>query len=146
MSMDTLKLTFLCLITLFLLCAGCIEGTDNRVDQPDATTLAQVTTPVSTATPATVDSDILVGTWLFTSRNGLNTVALVFYADGTLTRHDYPDGADYRGTWKQDSPNEYSIIYQDPTPTEMTDKLTYNPGMKRLYRDTLEFFVKTGDV
>jgi len=70
MSMDTLKLTFLCLITLFLLCAGCIEGTDNRVDQPDATTLAQVTTPVSTATPATVDSDILVGTWQFNSRNG----------------------------------------------------------------------------
>ncbi len=145
MNMDLQKLAFLCLITLFLLCAGCVDGTDNRVDQPAATTMVQVTTPVSSPTPSAVNSDNIVGTWQFTSRNGLNNVVLVFYEDGTLTRHDYPDGADYRGTWKQDSPNEYSIAYQDPTPTEMTDKLTYNPGMKRLYRDTLEFFVKTGD-
>jgi len=144
MNMDPRKLAFLCLITVFLLCAGCVNGTDNHVAQP-AATMVQVTTPVSSPTPTAVNSDIIVGTWQFNSRNGLDTVVLVFHADGTFTRHDSPNSADYRGTWKQDSPNEYSIAYQDPTPTEMTDKLTYDPGMKRLYRDTLEFFVKTSD-
>lgn len=138
-------LAFICLITLFLLSAGCIGGTDDRVNQTTATARVQVTTPVSSPTATAANSDILVGTWQFHSRNGLTTVTMVFHGDGTFTRHDSPDNADYHGTWKQDSANEYSILYLDPTPTEMTDKLTYNPGMKRLYRDTLEFFEKTSD-
>lgn len=132
------KLAFICCIALLLLCAGCIEGTDNRVDQPDGT----ASFATATAPPAS-QGDPIIGTWQWTSRDAKSTVVYVINADGRFTRHDYPLGADYRGNWVKDETNKYTLTYSEPTPAELQDFMTYRPEMGRLYRETGEFLERT---
>ena len=143
MHMIPRKLAFLCLIVSFLLCAGCVDSTDNHADQP-AATMVQVTTPVSSPTPVVTSGDPIVGTWQWTSTDDQQTVVYVFNEDGTFTRNDNPQSVEYRGNWQPVSSNKYLLTYQEPTPATITETLTYHPEMGRLYTDPGQFLVKTG--
>ncbi len=140
MVMQRNKLVFIFCIALILLSAGCVEGTNNRVDQPDGT--ASIATV--TAKPA-IQGDPIIGTWQWTSRNDQSTVVYVITADGRFTRHDYPLGADYRGNWVKDETNKYTLTYAEPTPAELQDFMTYKSDTDRLYRETGEFLERTSD-
>lgn len=135
------KIALICFIFLSLFFAGCIESTDNRVDQPPAT--PSKSPGLATSQPG-YNADPIVGTWQWNNRNGVGTIVYVFSADSTFVRHEYPNKADYRGTWLQTETNKYTLTYQEPTPTELNDYMTYRPEMGRLYRDyTGEFLEKT---
>ncbi len=144
MNMDARKLAIVCLIALFLLCSGCVDGTDNHVDQPGATT-AQVTTPVSSPTPVVSSGDPIVGTWQWNSADDKQSVVYVVNADGTFTRNDYPASVEYRGNWQPDSTNKYLLTYQEPTPATITETLTYRPEWNRLYTEAGQFLDKTSE-
>jgi hypothetical protein len=138
MLMQRNKLVFIVCIALILLPAGCVEGIDNHVDQPDGT----ASFATATTHPA-IQGDPIVGTWQWTSRNDQSTVVYVINDDGRFTRHDYPVGADYRGNWVSDGSNKYTLTYSEPTPAELQDFMTYRPETDRLYRETGEFLDRT---
>ena len=144
MNMDHRTPAFLCIIALFLLFSGCVDGVDNHVDQPDAT-MVQVTTPVSTPTPVAGSGDPIVGTWQWNSANDQASVVYVINADGTFIRNDYPASVEYRGNWQLVSSNKYLLSYQEPTPATITETLTYHPEWNRLYTDPGQFLDKTSE-
>ena len=90
MNMDPRKIAFLGLIALFLLCAGCVESPSNSADHPTPT-LVQVTTPVSSPTPAAVNSDMITGTWVCHSRFN-DIITLVSIALGNAPISDCVEG------------------------------------------------------